>query len=382
MVNAKTILRMLWRTERAKLKRCMLIFMFCAALTLLLTGQEETTVTIDGRMMSMNLDLSKLNDEDFEPFEPDVREDFPTIPGNVYTIPHVLHQIYEDYYIPSKMVHNVQSFINMNPEWTYYFWTYDSGRRLIAERYPYLIDIWDNYLKPKSRANALKFIVLYEFGGVYADLDVTCLRPLERATKRFSCVFPPEPFEHSVFLHGIPYLIGNSVILCRMGHPFLKQIVKDLQRSAVFSDQVDVTGPSFVTYNFLEYNNISLTKIFKVKKTIQTNSPYFYKGERFKNEDDINAVYIPNTVYFTDSINKRRLSRRSCYNSCQKIKEKSRLIRRACYNLFRRGYERFRNPFTFTEPNWLDIYEYTKKSYLHSTHISKIVPSYRYIEIQ
>ncbi|KAL4232531.1 hypothetical protein ACF0H5_007223 [Mactra antiquata] len=366
---------MLWRTVRSKFERGKLFILLCAAVTLLYMVREKFPLKIS--------DLSKLRDEDFEPFQPNVQEDFPTIPGNVYTIPHILHQIYDDFNIPSKMVHNVQSFINMNPKWIYHFWTLESGRQLIAERHPYLLGIWDNYLKPKSRANALKFIVLYEFGGVYADLDVTCLRPLERATKRFSCIFPPEPFEHSVFLHGIQYLIGNSIMLCRQGHPFLKQMVEDLKRSAVLSDQVDVTGPSFVTFNFLVYNNISIRNIFEKKaivQTVQTNSPYFYKGEQFKNEDDTNAVYIPNTVYFTDSFNKKLLRKRMCYSLCKNVEENANLIRRACYNLFRRGYDRNRSPFTFTEPNWSDIYDHSSKSYSFVTHISKIVPGYKYIE--
>lgn len=328
------------------------------------------------------IDGSKLHSQDLEPFQPEVTEDFPTIPGDEPRIPHIIHQTYKSTLIPNVFADNVKSFVEKNPKWTYYFWTDESARQLIKDKHPYLLDIWDNYQRPINRADALRYVVLYEFGGIYVDLDFESLRPLDRVTMKYACIFPTEPFEHSAFRIGIPYFINNAIMMCRPKHPFIKQMIDNLSRARVFLEQVDVAGPAFVTYNYLSYNNI--TNIYQLKTGNESNSPYFYKGEL--KEDDINAVYVPNTVYFMDTLDENHDSEKVYYETCRTFNIQRSLIRRACFELIRRGFHREKSPYTFTEHHWYQTYNnpITKGNFLKKLikgpdfiDLSEIVPKYR-----
>lgn len=54
-----------------------------------------------------------------------------------------------------------------------------------------------------EKSDILRYLLLYHYGGVYADLDVECLRPFEPLLRRhsgkssFGCVFGAEPHGHA-----------------------------------------------------------------------------------------------------------------------------------------------------------------------------------------
>ena len=54
-----------------------------------------------------------------------------------------------------------------------------------------------------EKSDILRYLLLYHYGGVYADLDVECLRPFEPLLQRhsgedsFGCVFGAEPHGHA-----------------------------------------------------------------------------------------------------------------------------------------------------------------------------------------
>ena len=54
-----------------------------------------------------------------------------------------------------------------------------------------------------EKSDILRYLLLFHYGGVYADLDVECLRPFEPLLQRhsgedrFGCVFGAEPHGHA-----------------------------------------------------------------------------------------------------------------------------------------------------------------------------------------
>ncbi|WAQ95476.1 IMT1-like protein [Mya arenaria] len=100
------------------------------------------------------------------------------------------------------------------------------------------------------RSDAMRYFILHQFGGVYADLDMECLRPLDHVTRKFSCIFPPEPFFNSVFGLSWPYIINNAIMMCKPGHPFLEYLMHDLEKTATRKEILYVAGPAFVTEEY------------------------------------------------------------------------------------------------------------------------------------
>jgi len=96
-------------------------------------------------------------------------------------------------------------------------WTDASSREFIAEHYPWFLDNFDDYTYPIQRADAIRYFVLHHYGGVYLDLDVGCLRPLDPLL-----IYPV------ILPKTIPVGVSNDLMFAEKGHPFLAQTIHNL----------------------------------------------------------------------------------------------------------------------------------------------------------
>ena len=60
----------------------------------------------------------------------------------------------------------------MGPRWEYMFWSDHDSRELIRADFPWFLNTFDAYKHPIQRADAIRYFVLYKYGGVYCDTDV------------------------------------------------------------------------------------------------------------------------------------------------------------------------------------------------------------------
>lgn len=97
------------------------------------------------------------NTEGISPFEQILKNDFPTTKGLPPRIPYIIHQTWKTESIPHEFLHNIQSFVSKNPNFKYYFWTDESARQLIKNKYPYLLETFDNYVEPVRKADLLRY---------------------------------------------------------------------------------------------------------------------------------------------------------------------------------------------------------------------------------
>ncbi|XP_053408032.1 uncharacterized protein LOC128559701 [Mercenaria mercenaria] len=286
-------------------------------------------------------------------FEPEVLEDIQTNNSETPRIPHIIHFIFISGLqgkdgIPWFYKPNVNSFLHFNPNLTYYFWTKKSARNLISLRQPDLLSTWDNYPLVINKADALRYVLLYEFGGVYVDLDMKCMRPLDRATIKYACILTPEPFEHSAILFKIPFLLSTAFMMCRPKHPFMKQAILSLQEFSRRRNMLAIAGPLFLTTMFKRYNKFQPGDEFRMKTDFESNSPYFYKGSL--RQDHNNAVYVANTLYFMSSFDTQVNFQRVC-NDTQR-----RIVKRGCFLWNKRKNSKTKHPFSYTDHKWAHIY--------------------------
>ena len=59
------------------------------------------------------------------------------------------------------------------------------------------------------KSDLLRYVVLYEYGGLYADLDTLDIRPLDRVTQRFSCTLYLDTVSMGAFC------LSNTTLLSR-----------------------------------------------------------------------------------------------------------------------------------------------------------------------
>jgi mannosyltransferase OCH1-like enzyme len=54
-----------------------------------------------------------------------------------------------------------------NPGWTRRLWDQQAAEALLAERYPWMLDTWRNLGSRVLQSDALRPLILHEYGGLY-----------------------------------------------------------------------------------------------------------------------------------------------------------------------------------------------------------------------
>ncbi len=168
------------------------------------------------------------------------------------SIPRILHQTYKDDKIPAKLATLQSSWLKHNPHWQYRFWSDKDIREFIAEHYADFLDIFDTYPHNIMRVDAFRYLLLYHHGGIYADLDFECLLPMDELLADQDILLIPEPEKH---MHkqkprerNLDYVVSNALMASVPGHPFWREVVELLKKSANSPDILDATGPFMLTY--------------------------------------------------------------------------------------------------------------------------------------
>jgi len=164
----------------------------------------------------------------------------------------------------------MQSWRVHNPSFDTWFWTDSAVRRLLELYFPAsLVELYDSYPLAINRADVRKYIILFTVGGLVADLDVQCLRPVRPLLhwlqlSRHSCVLSQEPALHREFLYsagGSEAYVSTAIIACRPQHPFMRFVLNLLPRYAANAEKLrwnenvlNSTGPTFLTDALRLYN--------------------------------------------------------------------------------------------------------------------------------
>lgn len=125
-------------------------------------------------------------------------------------IPKIIHQIWIGGKVPEKFKPLMQTWKDKHPDWEYKLWTDDEVAQFTFEN-PKAFQTAKNM---GSKADILRYEILYQYGGVYIDCDFECIKPLD-----------PLVYAHEFFagIAGFDYL-GNAVIGAKPQLPLFKKL--------------------------------------------------------------------------------------------------------------------------------------------------------------
>jgi mannosyltransferase OCH1-like enzyme len=171
-------------------------------------------------------------------------------------IPLTIHQIWLGSKIPEHYFNWIKSW--KNKDWNYKLWTEDDLKslKLINQE---LFDLAENY---GEKSDILRLEILYQFGGIYADVDYECLNPnlIILYNKAFDFYAGLEPLEHKLLKNPWNSLkIGNAFLASIPQHPLLEKIINDMKENFKFCKKnnlktLDKTGPNYVTRKIIDYS--------------------------------------------------------------------------------------------------------------------------------
>lgn len=98
-------------------------------------------------------------------------------------IPHYIHQTWKTTEIPLEFLRCVDSWKELNPGWQHVLWTDATMEAFVEKNFPEIHPLYLSYPNNIFRADLFRLLVLYEVGGVYADLDMECVKSLDHLFK-------------------------------------------------------------------------------------------------------------------------------------------------------------------------------------------------------
>jgi hypothetical protein len=161
-------------------------------------------------------------------------------PTDTREIPRRLFQTFKVPDVPPRMFAAARSWWSLNPDHEYRFFDDEACRAFVREHFGSELErCYDALPAGAFRADLWRLCVLYRLGGVYADIDMVCRRPLSRfvrasdafvvsAGRDRSCLF-------NAFMGSVP------------GHPLLERALERAQSLILGGEELDpftVVGPA------------------------------------------------------------------------------------------------------------------------------------------
>lgn len=154
-------------------------------------------------------------------------------------IPHTIHQIWfqGEAAIPPRYRPLRAEVLRMHPKWSYILWDENSIRQLIKETCPWFLSKWEGYPYMIQKVDAAKPVFLWAMGGVYLDLDMSCLRPLDDLVAPPSeCLLSrcwlPDWAQKVCQTAGLELFgktqVNNGFLACTKRHPIAEQMLRML----------------------------------------------------------------------------------------------------------------------------------------------------------
>ncbi|HEY2811258.1 MAG TPA: glycosyltransferase [Rhabdochlamydiaceae bacterium] len=167
-------------------------------------------------------------------------------PSATARIPKIIHQIWLGSPLPEKYHAFQKSWQEHHPDWQYRLWTdADLPAFHFSDRARF-----DKAENKAEQSDILRYEILYQFGGVYADTDFECLKPydlLHHCCDFYVGMESKFPEHHDLW-------IGNAIIGSIAGHPILKCCLENISKELTYGnfDRIQkITGPRCLSRAFL-----------------------------------------------------------------------------------------------------------------------------------
>lgn len=149
--------------------------------------------------------------------------------------------------IPRKMAYWSSTWKDKNPSYEYILWDDADNLAFVKEKFPWFLPTYQGYDVEIKRADAIRYMFLYTYGGIYVDMDFECLKPLDELLDTYS--------NYDIILGSIDVgvkrdawhlsnNIPNAIMISKPGCEFWIDILKSLQLRAKTQQRVEsTTGP-------------------------------------------------------------------------------------------------------------------------------------------
>jgi len=218
-----------------------------------------------------------------------------------------IHFIYVLNPISEKYIENIKTYINCNKDYKIYLWVDDVNDGLLIDGVEVINiknldmfnrDIYDKVSNPGEKSDILRYEIIYQYGGMYSDVDSVCMRSLD------------DLFENSYLAYTLIYWnnVANGFFTFSKNSSFLRFVLECLREnynSYDWKTTPERSGPTFLTTCLIqEPKGVSLidqSKIINGKDpnsyTIHTMDASWQRG--YENFNDVDFIEIGTSNFNT-----------------------------------------------------------------------------------
>jgi inositol phosphorylceramide mannosyltransferase catalytic subunit len=135
-------------------------------------------------------------------------------------IPPLLHQTWKTKKIPKWAKAWHASWQKYNPNLQIMWWTDKMNRHLVKTYAPWFLKTYDAFPIHIQRVDAVRYLILYLYGGIYVDLDFECYKNID-CFRKYDLVYS--------YSGNMPF-ITNSIMMSRQNHPFWLSVLRTMQK--------------------------------------------------------------------------------------------------------------------------------------------------------
>jgi mannosyltransferase OCH1-like enzyme len=121
----------------------------------------------------------------------------------------------------------------------------------ISSQYPEYLELYTGFKYNIQRVDLVRYMYMDHYGGVYADLDLECIKSVDALLEQHNQILTLEPSTN--FLNN-PKLIANYFLAFEPGSLFMKKVLNDIliNRYPYVGDNtiievLETTGPVLLT---------------------------------------------------------------------------------------------------------------------------------------
>lgn len=175
--------------------------------------------------------------------------------------PKYLHYVFlkfkPDSHMTEAYLQNQQQCMQMNPDYKVKFWIDQTLETFFKDHYEWFLPTWKNY-PPVSQNDAARYFLLYHFGGVYLDLDITCMVPFDKIQSSVAENAEVILASGVSLAWVIPGGLSTAIIFSPPKHPFLHELISNLQiaRQNYILPSFTIfllAGPGYITKVYIKY---------------------------------------------------------------------------------------------------------------------------------
>ena len=185
-----------------------------------------------------------------------------------------IHFIWIGSIIPDKYITNIKTYINNNSNYKIYLWvSHDTIIENVNVKNISELDIinkkeYNMVSHYGSKADILRYEIIYNFGGIYCDIDSISL-------KEFDVNFEKDNVS---YIYPAWCNLTNAFFCFSKNNQFLLYCIKCLPYAMKLNLKQHhlLTGPTFFTTCFYFYNQININLIHQSKIIYKSNDGYTY----------------------------------------------------------------------------------------------------------